>query len=173
MMIKWKMIEGYPDYEISDNGQVKSLKFGKTKILKQSINSSGYQQIYLYRSGERKNYGVHRLVIKAFSGPCSEGKECNHIDGIKSNNCVENLEWITSVENIQHALKTGLKIANCGNGIIPEKSVQQFTKNGDFIAKYKSQAEAKRKTKISQSNISCCCNGKLKSAGDFIWRFAN
>jgi len=171
MMTEWKIIEGYNDYEVSDDGQVRSFKHGKTRILKQSSDRDGYQKISLCKDGESKTCRVHRLVIETFIGLCPEGKECNHIDGNKSNQSVENLEWITSSENQLHALKTGLKIDSCGNGTISKKPVNQFTKKGRFITGYKSQYEAARKTGVRRSDISKCCRGIYKTVGGFVWKF--
>ena len=160
-MSEWKTIEGYSDYEISNKGEVRSFKFGKIRILKQSMSGYGYLKVMLCNNGEKKQLRVHQLVLETFIGPCPDGKECNHQNGIKSENQLSNLEWVTSSENIQHAVQTGLKF---------QKPVQQFTLDGQFIAEYKSQNEAFRQTGVHQGNISSCCNGQRKNTGGFVWR---
>lgn len=118
----WKQIEGYKGlYEVSNFGRIKSLSHinnvGKLRpecILKNRLTDRGYQSVVLYNNGKPKSFRVHQLVGKAFiNNPLS--KPCiNHLDGIKSNNKVENLEWVTISENQKHAFKIGLNKISCG-----------------------------------------------------------
>lgn len=96
----WKDIAGLEGlYQVSTYGRVKSLKYGKERILKQSKNSSGYLTVSLYIEGKTFSKVVHRLVAIAFI-PNPENKiEVNHIDEDKKNNRLENLNWMTSKEN--------------------------------------------------------------------------
>lgn len=96
----WKDIAGWEGlYQVSTCGRVKSLKYGKERILKQSKNSSGYLTVSLYIEGKTLSKVVHRLVAIAFI-PNPENKiEVNHIDEDKKNNRLENLNWMTSKEN--------------------------------------------------------------------------
>ncbi len=165
----WKTIEGYPDYLISDQGRVKSLKCGKIKLLKLSERGDGYLGVALYgKGGDRGLFSIHRLVMAIFIGSCPEGKECNHRNGNKTDNRVENLEWITPSENHLHAYRTGLKVAHGETG----KTIQQFTASGIFLRTHKSMAEASRRTGANVGCISRCCRGAYgaKTAGGFIWR---
>jgi hypothetical protein len=98
------------DYQISSLGRIKSKKYGDWKILNPHTESNGYKGVKIrYENTEkRKTVLVHWLVARAFIRK-PEGKcEINHIDGNKTNNKVENLEWVTSKENIEHAVKNGL-----------------------------------------------------------------
>ena len=115
----WKDIVGYEGlYKVSNLGRVKSLSRNfwngvnwwksKEKILKNNILSN-YCIVYLYKNKKRKTKQVHRLVAQAFISNFNNKPEVNHIDGDKENNIVDNLEWCTHKENIQHAFKTGLK----------------------------------------------------------------
>jgi len=106
----WKVIEEFPDYMISDQGRIKSLKFGKEKILELQKNGSGYLQVDLWKN-EKYTKTVHRLVLENFDPIENMNKfECNHINGNKENNKFpENIEWCTPSENIKHAFKIGLK----------------------------------------------------------------
>lgn len=112
----WKAIEGYLDYKISNLGQVKSLKYGFSRILKPP--KTGYHQITLHKDGFSKRCYVHVLVAEAFIGPRpSDNHVCNHEDGIKLHNDAENLEWITESEDTQHAHNLGLiKVVREGEG---------------------------------------------------------
>lgn len=105
----WK--EYKPDYFGSTLGRIKSLKWGKEKILKMTPDKDGYLQVTLFIEGKQKTFKVHRIVAELFiENP--EGKPAvNHIDGDKQNNFVENLEWVTRSENMRHAYDMGLKIA--------------------------------------------------------------
>ena len=100
-------IDGFEGvYEISNFGRVKSHK-GKTKFLQGSINK-GYRIVHLMKDHKRYSVMVHRLVAEYFLPKINGKNEINHIDGNKLNCCVENLEWCTHLENVQHAFKTGL-----------------------------------------------------------------
>jgi hypothetical protein len=98
-MENWKIIDGYPDYAVSDNGYVKSLRYNR--ILKASINGSWYAHVNLLCNKRKKTWAVHRLVIEHF-GPKMPEKVysiVDHKDGNKENNHISNLEWVTIKEN--------------------------------------------------------------------------
>ena len=115
----WKEIEGYEGfYAISTIGRVKSLSRTfiksdgrrytvKEKIIKPAIDKDGYLRIELNKIGDTKKYYVHRLVGLAFINNPNNKPQINHIDFDVKNNIVENLEWVTNQENIQHNVKHG------------------------------------------------------------------
>ena len=106
----WKDVVGYEKhYKISNLGRVKTLKKGIEKIRKQSINYDGYANIILSKNGIAKQYKTHRLVALNFIENTLNKETVNHINGIKTDNRVINLEWATRSENMQHAVDTGLK----------------------------------------------------------------
>lgn len=69
---KYKVVPGYEDYEVSDFGNVRSLKFGKIKVLRPKLNK-GYLQVHLCKDGKTKMFFVHRLIVSAFIGPIAKG----------------------------------------------------------------------------------------------------
>ena len=105
---KWVDVYGYSTkYEVSDLGNVRSKKTGK--LLVPFDNGQGYKKVRLYnRIGKWKYQYVHRLVAKAFITNKEQRKQVNHIDGNKSNNTLDNLEWCTPKQNHAHAKRTGL-----------------------------------------------------------------
>jgi hypothetical protein len=110
MIIIIKPIIGYPKYLISNDGRVFSLDYNhtkQTKILKPQ-NSHGYKRIALCKNGTSKLTLIHRLVLIHFLRQPILDEIANHKDGNKKNNYIENLEWVTPLENIRHAQKNGL-----------------------------------------------------------------
>jgi hypothetical protein len=102
----WKDIKGYESrYKISNLGRVKSLL--SNKILTNNLGSAGYYQVSLYKDDKGKSTTIHRLIsIHFIDNPLN--KPCvNHIDSNRKNNNIENLEWCTQGENLQHARNTG------------------------------------------------------------------
>lgn len=107
-MIKeiWKNIRDYTPYQVSNHGRVKNGKTGK--ILKPRLSEWGYEQVCLYKQGNNWLY-VHKLVADAFIPNPDKKPRVNHINGKKTDNHQENLEWVTVSENNKHAYSTGLK----------------------------------------------------------------
>lgn len=102
----WKNIKGYEDlYQVSNKGRVKSLKFGKEKIMKFRIGS-GYCKLGLNKDKKQKQFRVHRLVAEAFLPNENKFPVVNHKDRNRSNNNVENLEWCTQLDNMIHKIDT-------------------------------------------------------------------
>lgn len=111
----WKKVPNYKGYEVSNKGKIRSIdkisKNGckiKGKLFKIWISTTGYCMTGIGRNGEYRQYGVHRIVAWAFLPNPKNKREINHINGVKTDNRVENLEWCTRQENVQHAIQTGL-----------------------------------------------------------------
>ncbi|MBD5464077.1 MAG: hypothetical protein HDR24_13665 [Lachnospiraceae bacterium] len=177
----WKSISGYEGrYEVSNLGRVRSIpryvdnhtgkKLIKEKIVSQHINDRGYVIVSLNKETKRKTYKVHRLVAEAFIENHFNKPQVNHIDGDKTNNRVENLEWNDNSENQRHAYRTGLNKPSGKSGK-PKRGVMQLDVHGNEIGRFDSIARASVETTTSASNIGECCRGKRKSANGYKWRY--
>lgn len=108
----WKEIEGTNGmYEVSNTGKVRSLDYrqtGKTKELVCQVDKKGYKRVRISRDGKKYSFKIHRLVANAFIPNPENKPHVNHINGDKSDNRAENLEWMTCQENADHAMKNHL-----------------------------------------------------------------
>ncbi len=161
---EFKDIENYEGlYKISNFGRVYSVKSGK--FLKPQKHKDNYLLVNLYKNEKMKTYKIHRLVAQAFIPNPLNLPQINHKDENKANNNVSNLEWCNSKYNINYGTRTEKVTEKLS------KPVLQFTKDGELVAEYPSTQEAARQTGIVQNNISSCCLGSRKSAGNYVWKF--
>jgi hypothetical protein len=133
----WKDIPGFEGiYKISNLGKIISLKHNKNIIIKPINTKSKYNCVNLYLFGKRNTIKIHRLVAGTFiQNP--ENKPCvNHKNGIKTDNNVDNLEWVSYLENNVHALKTRLRINKSGES--HPNSKLNFEKVSEIRSKYES-----------------------------------
>jgi hypothetical protein len=177
----WKDVVGYEGlYQVSNIGNVRSLPRNGTslcaKILRQSL-SKGYPKVNLSKNNLTKEGKVHRLMGFAFMmDTYFEGAHINHINGIKTDNRIDNFKWVTPSENSQHAWDNGLCkpskywFGRKGIEASNSKPVIQFDFQGNKIAEYSSATEASQLTNVSRQHISHCCVGTRKSAGKYIWK---
>jgi hypothetical protein len=101
---RWKPIVDFPDYEVSDQGHVR--RRGSLKAFNPKTNNKGYIMVTLRRPGiKRTSWAVHRLVLKTFVGPCPPDHVTNHKNLDKTDNHLENLEWVPQAYNVQHAIE--------------------------------------------------------------------
>lgn len=175
----WKDIAGYEGlYQVSDQGEIRSLDktlqirpnciiTRKGKIMKPEVSNKGYLRIILYKNDKKKHFSIHRLVAKAFIPNPENLDTINHKDENKFNNAADNLEWMSLKSNINY----GTGITKRSNS--KKKKVNQFSKDGIFIKTWDSGTEAEKELDLSKGQVCSCCKLKQKSAGGYIWKYAD
>jgi hypothetical protein len=169
---QWRDINGYEGlYQASDEGRVKSLRFGKEKILKARDDGHGYFQVGLFKDGKQVFKRVHRLVAEAFLPNPNNYKEINHKDEDKTNNSVENLEWCDRKYNINYGTGVQRRAEKQINDPKRSKRVDQIDMvSGEVIRQWASTAECGRNG-YDQGAVSRCARGKLKQFKGYVWKY--
>lgn len=169
----------FPNYYCDKNGNV----FSKNKKLKQSLRN-GYLCVTLCHRGFSKTKNVHRIIAEAFIPNPENKPQVNHKNGIKTDNRVENIEWVSQSENTKHAISLGLYTPPQKNRADLSRKIYQYNNNFTFIKEYPSANEAARQINGSAKWIIACANGgsirlsggtkkfvKCKSYKGYHWRW--
>lgn len=178
--MEWFPLKNYENlYEITKTGCIRRIAYENKKehntyynklpiIIKQQPDKDGYMRITLRKNGKINIIPVHRLVAKTFIPNPEDKEQVNHKNGIKNDNRVENLEWVTNSENIRHRIDIlGVTLKNKKGS----KIVQQFDMNNILVSEYPSAKEAHRQTGFSQGHISEVCRGEKQSYKGFKWKY--
>jgi hypothetical protein len=172
---KREPVKGYEEYEVDTNGVV----YGKNgKPLKYSINHNGYCIVNFYINHKRTGFGIHTLVAKQFIFNKDVNKiQVNHIDGDKTNNNVENLEWVTQQENMRHSIDVlGNNIGEKNWRAKAIKGINKKDKNELYFnamsdgARYLSEINNVNFNYAKQS-LWRALNGYLKSYKGYVWQY--
>lgn len=183
-----KDYEGY--YQVSNLGSVRSvdryieynngrIHFRISQVLKFKLDKGGYQYVVLSKNNIQKTKKIHRLVLESFNSNTDTVNrlEVNHKSGIKTENFLDNLEWVTKSENMLHAFKNNLKtptkywLNKKGKENHKSKTVYQYDFKGNFLNEFGSTHEANRLTGVNQGHIASVCRGERNSAGGYYWKY--
>lgn len=150
----FKVIKEYPMYSVSTEGRIR--KNSNRKILIPSRKPSGYMQINLMTNdGRRKKEYVHRLVALTFLPNDNRLPEVNHIDGVRDNNTLSNLEWVTHEDNMTKSSWS--------------KKIYVYRENGEAVGVFDKIGDACSTLGLTVSNVSACLHGKQKTHKGFIF----
>lgn len=172
----WRNVKDFPGYQVSNQGRVRSVdragadgRWLRGKVLKPGDNGWGYKQVHLSHDGKSHPLRVHRLVALEFLGqPVGDQDDVNHKNGIKDDNRVENLEWVTRAENVQHSYDVlgrndgwpkGVKIGTPYK--LTDDQVRQM--RAEYTGARGEQAALARKYGISQTYTTNILNGNRRA----------
>lgn len=192
-VIECRLVKRHPDYMVTCDGEVYKFNYknrGKIGKIKQRLNQDGYYNVSI----KDKSIGVHRVVANTFISNSQNKSEVDHINGIRTDNRVENLRWTTHKENCNNPITRARQSKrmtehNPFRGKthpqwfidkqrehliemnLTGKKVYQYTMKGEYVAEYKSAREAQRQTGIDCSSISHCCRGDMKYTHGYVWSY--
>lgn len=161
--VEWRQVREHLNYEVNSLGQIRHKK--RKQILKPRSNNGGYQYVNFKVDGKNVNFAVHRIVANAFIPNPNGYAEVNHKDYDKMNNCVENLEWVTSSQNKQHAYLKEANQKSLG------KSVEQYDLNNNYVQTFRTVSLAAQEMGCCVAAISNCCLGRTKTSQGYRWKF--
>ena len=174
---KWRPVVGYEGfYEVSSLGRVRSLDriveysngarhLHQGQFLSPTKDKCGYLVVHLYKDGKRTDKKVHRLVAQAFIPNPRNLPEVNHKNEVKNDNRVENLEWISHLDNNNYGTKNERAAKRLS------KTVSQIDPTTlEIIKEWPSTAECGRNG-FDSGLVSKCCRRKYKTSYGYIWRY--
>lgn len=162
------MYKDFTKYEVYEDGRIWS--YSKKKFLKPFTRKDGYQQVWLTdNEGNAKIYFVHRVVWESVTGaPIPEGMQINHIDEMKDNNAISNLNLMSPKENCNWQTRNERISKSMTNGKL-SKQVGAF-KDGNIVITFSSTNEAGRNG-FDQGAVAACCRCERKTHKGFEWRY--
>jgi len=143
----------------------------KAQILKMHRSVIGYSMVFLCNGNTGKLHYAHRILAELFIPNPENKPQVNHINGIKTDFYISNLEWVTDSENKKHAYKTGLIKIRKGYDNSTSKTVYRYDLNGNLIGVYPNTIEAAKSIGVLPSRISRACLNKNFTCYKNIWRY--
>lgn len=151
----FKDIQGYPNYQISNQGRIWNIK--TQRYIKPSIKNNGYYGVNLVAvNGKRKKEYLHRLIALAFIDNPNNLPQVDHIDRNRENNAVDNLRWVSASTNQRNTKQN--------------RQIRQYDKEGNLIASFGSIAEAVKTVNGSISGMYSYLQGRSKYYKGYIWK---
>ncbi len=160
----WVMLADHPPYQVSNLGRIKNRS---GVVMAASTRVDGYAVVSLRVNGAQRMARLHTLVAKAFLPNPDNKPHVNHMNGIRDDNRVANLEWVTPREN--NARKVFPNPTPQRNN--RQKRVVQLSLEGDPVREWVSIAEAARHAGVAAPNITSCCAGTQRTAGGYRWAY--
>ncbi|MBN2661602.1 MAG: HNH endonuclease [Tannerellaceae bacterium] len=186
----WKDVAGYEGlYQVSNLGRVKSIPrkvtngtggefFTKPKIMNRHKDTSGYHAIALCKNSKMKKTKLHRIIAKAFIPNPDNKPQVDHINGIRTDNRLSNLRWVTPSENNKNGYRNGNKkvfkprVNVSGKSIREATPVSQYSQDGIKIMSFDSIHKASKHTGIPISSISNACKKQRKTSHGYVWKYS-
>lgn len=150
------------NYLVSEDGKIYSKRLKKE--LTPKINWDGYHRIQIWKNNKCKYISWHRVVAETFLPNPNNYPVVNHKNGIKDDNRVENLEWCTQQENIQHSWRKGFSKSN--------RPIDVLTLDGEYIKTFRTAKEGGEFANCHPSGITKCARGHLKQCKGYKWRYS-
>ena len=156
----WRAIPGFPGYEVSDRGAVRSMLasgFGPAptapRCLKPCNDAHGYFRVYLRRGGKTYSRKLSWLVLEAFVGPRPSKHDACHNDGIRSNDCLQNLRWDTRKANLADCIAHGTRLrgSQATGATLSDEHVVRIRA---LLSEGRSQSEIARTFSVAQTTVS-------------------
>jgi hypothetical protein len=167
----WKPIKEFEGlYEVSNKGNIRSIRGEKPILLSKHLINTGYEVVTFSVNGKKYKRLVHRLVAEAFCGGYKEGFDVNHKDANRTNNCAENLEWVTRKENIHDCMRRGSHSIKEAHAVAHEKRkrpVAQLDDSGNIIRMFESAREAAKHVGVHENCVSRVCRGEREKTAGF------
>ena len=159
---EWRDVLEFEElYQVSNFGNVRTVKNGEAEMSQQE-NRNGYMTVHLRNKGVERRAMVHRLVAEAFIPNPDELRDVNHKKGDKSDNRVENLEWVSHSDNMAHSFR------ELGKNV---RHIVQLDLDNNFIERWNSIIEASEATGICRTDIGECCRGNRKHTKGYKWKY--
>lgn len=182
-MEQWKDVAGYEGiYQVSNEGRVRSLERkvqesnGRARIVPMR-ETFGYKDTYGYlcfglcRDGERETKKVHQLVASAFIPNPDNKPQVNHKNGVKTDNRVDNLEWVTNTENAEHAYRNGLMKPPSRECIEKSASARRRSVRRSDGVIFRSIEDAAEAASVTSGAVKHVLAGRNKTAGGYSYEY--